>query len=125
MIDGTPFFGLAGNPSAAVVGFEMLVRPALRRMQGLSELERPLMRARLTAEVRKKRDPRRYYLRGHLVRTPEGDLTVTPVANQSSALIGTFAQSNCLLVVPEGLDSLAAGTVVDCVRFDIDEGTVI
>ncbi|MFQ9181380.1 MAG: molybdopterin-binding protein [Eggerthella lenta] len=28
-------FGLPGNPAAAYVGFEMIIRPALRKMQGM------------------------------------------------------------------------------------------
>lgn len=35
IVEGTPVFGLPGNPAAAYVGFQMLIRPALRTMQGL------------------------------------------------------------------------------------------
>ena len=35
-VNDTPVFGLSGNPAAAYCGFEMLVRPALRKMQGYS-----------------------------------------------------------------------------------------
>ena len=34
IVDGVPVFGLPGNPAAAYIGFQMLVRPALRKMQG-------------------------------------------------------------------------------------------
>ena len=34
MLSGKPFFGLPGNPMAALVGFELFVRPALRKMAG-------------------------------------------------------------------------------------------
>ena len=33
-IGGTPIFGLPGNPVSSLVSFEMLARPALRRMMG-------------------------------------------------------------------------------------------
>ena len=36
LVNGTPVFGLPGNPAAAYCGFEMLIRPALRKMQGYS-----------------------------------------------------------------------------------------
>src|SRR5690606_34944023 len=39
---GTPFFGLPGNPVSVFVSFEMFVRPALLRLRGLSEVERPV-----------------------------------------------------------------------------------
>jgi molybdopterin molybdotransferase len=32
---GKPFFGLPGNPMAALVSFELFVRPALRKLMGL------------------------------------------------------------------------------------------
>jgi molybdopterin molybdotransferase len=39
-IDGTPIFGLPGNPVSSIVSFEMLARPALRRMMGHRKLAR-------------------------------------------------------------------------------------
>ena len=39
-IDGTPIFGLPGNPVSSLVSFEMLARPALRRMMGHPRLAR-------------------------------------------------------------------------------------
>ena len=33
-IDGTPIFGLPGNPVSSMVSFEMIARPALRKMMG-------------------------------------------------------------------------------------------
>ncbi len=34
MLDGIPVFGLPGNPVSSLVSFELLARPALRRMMG-------------------------------------------------------------------------------------------
>ncbi|MGX5696659.1 molybdopterin-binding protein [Agromyces soli] len=39
--DGTPVFGLPGNPGAVAVSFELFVRPALLRLQGCALLHRP------------------------------------------------------------------------------------
>ena len=52
LIDGKPVFVLSGNPAASSMGFELYVRLALRIMQGYRDLERPLVRARITADVR-------------------------------------------------------------------------
>ncbi len=46
---GRPFFGLPGNPTSSFVGFELFTRPALRKMQGFAELERPHVIARADA----------------------------------------------------------------------------
>ena len=34
LVDGVPVFGLPGNPVSSMVSFELLAKPALRRMQG-------------------------------------------------------------------------------------------
>ena len=86
IVEGTPVFGLPGNPAAAYVGFQMLIRPALRTMQGYRFMDHPVVKARLTADE-KNRDPRRIYLRANLTRTAEG-YEVTPAKNQSSGLFG-------------------------------------
>lgn len=43
--DPVPCFGLPGNPVSAYVSFEVFVRPAIRRMQGRSDLNRPRIAA--------------------------------------------------------------------------------
>lgn len=123
LVDGTPVFGLPGNPAAAYVGFEMLVRPALRKMQGYRAFDHQIVQARLSKDVKKK-DPRRIYMRSTLTRDGE-DLIVTPAENQSSGLFGVIQRSNCLAVMPEGLESRKAGSVVDCVLLDVPEEMVI
>ena len=42
LVKGKPAFGLPGNPVSSVVGIELLVRPALKKMQGLDDLSRRL-----------------------------------------------------------------------------------
>ena len=34
LLDGTPVFGLPGNPVSSFVSFEMFTRPALKQMMG-------------------------------------------------------------------------------------------
>ena len=51
-IKGVPFFGLPGNPTSTYVGFEIFVRPVIRRMLGHQQVFRPLIPARLTHPVR-------------------------------------------------------------------------
>jgi molybdopterin molybdotransferase len=124
LINNTPVFGLPGNPGAAAVGFEILIRPALRKMQGLAALARPVTRATLTRAIAKKQETRRLYLRARLDADKSGGYQVTPAPNQSSALLGALNRSNCLLIVPEGSCSLDAGATVNCLRLDREEGTV-
>ena len=120
IVDGTPVFGLPGNPAAAYVGFEMIVRPALRKMQGFTRFERPRVMAKLTRDMKKK-DPRRIFLRSTLYRGDDGDYLVEPAQNQSSGLFGVIQRSNCMAIMPEGLESRTAGSLVECVLLDVPE----
>ncbi|MCL1880231.1 MAG: molybdopterin molybdotransferase MoeA [Actinomycetia bacterium] len=124
MVNGTPVIGLAGNPSAAACGFEMLVRPCLRKMQGHSALFRPVVCARLADGVHKKPEKRRLYLRARLSADPNGGYLVLPDSQQNSALLGGLNRANCLLIVPEGLQPATVGSEVNCVRIDLEAGTV-
>lgn len=53
-VEGVPVFGLSGNPAAAYCGFEMFIRPALRKMQGFTTFERPRAVATLAKDRKKK-----------------------------------------------------------------------
>lgn len=125
LIGGKPYLGLSGNPAAAYVGFEMLARPAIRKMRGFAPAERPVQRATLTHGVRKRQD-RRFFDRARVERdAATGELRVTEAKSQSSALLGTMQRANCLLRIMEGPCELAAGDTVDVVRVDLPEGVVL
>ena len=126
LVNGTPVFGLPGNPAAAFCGFEVLVRQALRKMQGFAVYERPTVKARLVGN-RKKKDPRRIYLRAVLSRNEDGSLSVAPAKNQSSGLFSTIQRANCLAILPEGTSQnpVPDGTLLDCMLLDVPEGTVL
>jgi molybdopterin molybdotransferase len=116
-------FGLPGNPAAAYVGFQTLIRPALRKMQGYTHFDHTKVRARLTRDMKKK-DPRRIYLRSTLEKDAEGYL-VTPAKNQSSGLFGVIQRSNCLAIMPEGLEAKKAGDELECLLLDIPEELIL
>lgn len=127
LVKNIPVFGLSGNPAAAYCGFEMLVRPALRKMQGYATLDRPRVWARLSRDMKKK-DSRRIYLRSTLERLDDGSLQVRPAKSQSSGLFSPFQSGNCLAILPEGVPAskkVEAGTLVECLLLDVDEGVVI
>jgi molybdopterin molybdotransferase len=127
-IGGTPFFGLPGNPTSTMVGFELFVRPAIRKMRGFTTLDRPRVQAVLAEDARKKSD-RRYFMRGILTRVlaPEPGAPAYEArlsGRQSSAMLTSMHRANCLISLPEGLSSVAAGSVVECIRLDQEEGTL-
>ena len=125
LLGGKPYLGLSGNPAAAYVGFEMLARPAIRKMRSFVESARPVQQATLTHSVKKRQD-RRFYDRASVARDDAtGELMVTEAKSQNSALLGTMQRANCLLRINEGPCDLHPGDVVDVVRVDLPEGTVL
>lgn len=124
IVEGTPVFGLPGNPAAAYLGFEMIIRPALRKMQGYSHFERPHVSAKLMG-ASKKKDPRRIFNRGTLTKNEAGEYEVTLAKNQSSGLFGPIQRSNCFIIFPEGPKDFQAGDVMDCVLLDIPEEVLL
>ncbi len=122
-VNGTPVFGLPGNPAAAYCGFEMIIRPALRIMQGYSAIDHPHVTAKLTGPYNKK-DKRMTLLRSTLEETDDGRV-VTPAKNQSSGLFGVIQKSNCMAILPAGQYQLEAGAEIECLLLDVEEGVVI
>src|SRR5690606_11443986 len=51
-VEGVPVLALPGRPVAALVAYEVFVRPALRAMAGYAELFRPDVRAAATRSWR-------------------------------------------------------------------------
>jgi molybdopterin molybdotransferase len=105
--DGIPVCVLPGNPSAAFVCFQKLVRPALARLSGNPVTALPAMRARLGAELHS-RPGRRYFVLARL-ECKLGSFVVKPLANQCSALVRTAADANAIVTVPERMGESAAG----------------
>jgi molybdopterin molybdotransferase len=126
-IGPTPFFGLPGNPTSTMVGFELFVRPAIRKMRGFEHLYRPRSTAELAEDVKKKPD-RRYFLRGRIAPAEEWPgcavpYTVRLSGAQSSAMLTAMHRANCLISLPEGGSFFSAGSLVECIRLDMEEGT--
>ncbi|MGB4593673.1 MAG: molybdopterin-binding protein, partial [Coriobacteriia bacterium] len=121
-IGGTPFFGLPGNPTSTMVGFELFVRPVVRKMAGHTRLLRPRHPVVLAHEIKKKPD-RRYFMRARADRRDDGTYIAALSGAQSSAMLTSMHRANCLLVLPEGESCFDAGATVDCIRLDMEEGT--
>jgi molybdopterin molybdotransferase len=115
LIDGrTPIFTLPGNPVSAYVSFQVFVRPALRAMQGLPPESLPAVTAVLSRDVTSPA-ALRHYLRAELALSG-GAYTVTPAGGQGSHQLAALSSASGLIVVPEGVDAIPAGSHVDVLR---------
>ena len=121
-IGGTPFFGLPGNPTSTMVGFELFVRPVILKMQGHSALDRPRHAVTLAHDVKKKPD-RRYFMRATATMREDGTYIAALSGAQSSAMLSSMHRANCLLVLPEGESFFPEGALAECIRIDRKEGS--
>jgi len=120
--DGTPVFALPGNPVSVFVSFEVFVRPALRRMRGLTNLQRPTTLA-VADQGWRSPDGRRQYIPitiaadgvapGEPVASRH-ELRVRPAARGGSAshLVASLAGADGLAIVPEDVSEVHPGDLV-------------
>jgi molybdopterin molybdotransferase len=101
---------------SAYVSFEVFVRPAIRRMIGVTPVHRPVIRA-VCAETMQSPGGKRQFARG-FVETKDDEAFVRPVGGAGSHLLGDLAQANCFIVVPEDVTDVAAGDDVDVMVLD-------
>jgi molybdopterin molybdotransferase len=104
----TPIFTLPGNPVSALVSFRVFVQPAVLALQNLPIPPLHTGHALLAGPVTSPAG-RRSFLRAVL---DQSSGTVTPLTGQNSHQIASLARANVLVVVPEPVTSLPAGTQV-------------
>jgi molybdopterin molybdotransferase len=98
-------FGLPGNPASTMVTFEVFGRAAIERLQGIAEPALPMLRARLTRDVRHKPGLTRFLP----ARLSADGATVEPVASKGSSDVASLARANAFLVFEPDRESWAAG----------------
>lgn len=109
---GQVAFGLPGFPVSSLVTFEVFVRPALRKMQGFTQLQRPALPVVLGFDAQPTPD-RTEYQRVTLKR--EGrELVAQTTGSQSSSRLLSLAGAHALVRVPPG-QGIKAGTVVEAI----------
>ena len=115
MLDGKPIFALPGNPVAAMVSFELFVRPSILKAMGHRRIFRPRVKATLQEATANKGK------RPHLVRgivSKSGDrYQASTTGNQSSGRISSLILGNGLMkLAPES--TFAAGEEVEVILLD-------
>ncbi len=111
----TPFIGLPGNPVSAFVGYEVFVRPVIRKMAGLLVTPRERIKAKVLEEI--KSDGRESYLRA-FINSQNGEWIARLTGHQGSGNILSLVQANALLIIPSGVELLPSGTEVDAWLLD-------
>ena len=114
-MDQARLLALPGNPVSVMATYLTLGRALIDGLQGRTE-PRPVWRARLLAAIDKPH-PRREFVRGVLSSADDGSLQVGANPATGSHRLRVAAESNALIVVADGPQSLAAGAIVDVLPY--------
>jgi molybdopterin molybdotransferase len=126
VVRGKPVAVFPGNPVAAIIAFEVFVRPLILRMLGTpKEEQRLVMRVKMARKVATVLG-RRTYVRVRVFQRGVKFLA-EPVSARGSGIISTMTRSNGYVIVPENREGLAEGEAVFVHLFDnieVVEGNV-
>ncbi len=111
-----PHIGLPGNPVSSMVSFELFGRPAILKMLGRTDLQRPTVRAIADEEIPNS-DARRVFARA-IVTKRDGRYHAALTGPQGSGILTSMAVANALAVVPEDVPGVRAGEEVDAILLD-------
>lgn len=101
-------FGLPGNPSSALTCFYLYIAPVLSEI-----MKRPAITTKTnaaTTSVYKKKTGLTHFLK-----STYADGKVTPLHAQESYRLQSFAEANCLMILPENSEGCEKDEVVDII----------
>ena len=112
---GALVFGLPGNPVSVSVTFNLFTRTALLAMQGVNE---PVLKQETAVLARavKGTNDRESYLPAQLTTNDDGELIAFPLKWGGSSDFVSFALTTALVIIPAGVKSMEAGSLVKAIR---------
>ncbi|MCK6602684.1 MAG: molybdopterin molybdotransferase MoeA [Bacteroidetes bacterium] len=110
-MDGKPVFGLPGNPVSTFVSFMEYVVPLIRKMLDYDKTDYHYFPAELQEDIQKKPGST-HFIRGIATLHPDGSYTVKTTGKQSSGLMTSIANANCIIHLDENSGSAAKGSKV-------------
>lgn len=111
--EGTPVFGLPGNPVSALVCFYVYVLPALRAMMGHRDVHLPVVQATLLTGVTSA-ETLTEFVRCALAGSPHA-MTARSTGSQSSGVLRSLSVGDGLVICPKGVSTCAAGAQVSAI----------
>lgn len=126
VVQGRPVLGLPGYPVSTWLTADLFLQPLVRQFQGLWELKRPRVEARL---ARRLASPMGVddFVRVRLGRVGE-QLVATPLA-RGAGVISSLVRADGMLVVPRNLEGVEEGAQVHVAllrpRSEIDRSVVV
>jgi molybdopterin molybdotransferase len=115
VVEGTPYFGLPGNPVSVFVSFEVFIRPALLKMMGRKDIFRPEISAILESDISGPKD-KTQFARVRVWRE-KGAWRAASTGPSASNLLATVTKANGLAILPVGTETAPAGARVRVMLF--------
>jgi molybdopterin molybdotransferase len=115
MLQGKPIFALPGNPVAAMVSFELFVRPSILKAMGHQRILRPKIKAVLHEPATNK-GKRPHLVRG-IVSLVDNCYYVSTTGDQSSGRLSSLIQGNGLIKLAPDTSHIA-GNEVEVILLD-------
>ncbi|WP_434511489.1 molybdopterin molybdotransferase MoeA [Desulfitobacterium sp. AusDCA] len=103
------YFALSGNPAAAMITYELLVRPALKRMSGLKDNE-AVFPVKMAGRFGKSGRQRRFLRARAIFR--DGEIWADPDYAQGSGILRSMIGCNLLVDVPGGHGPVEKGEIL-------------
>ncbi|MDK2822923.1 MAG: molybdopterin molybdotransferase [Clostridia bacterium] len=111
--DGKLIIGLSGNPAAALISFELLIRPLIKKMLGYQKFANRYLEAELEDGF-SKTSPQRRFLRVRIT-YENGKWVARQTGKQQSSILRSMVGCNALVDIPRGSGPIAPGSVVKAI----------
>ena len=109
--------GLPGNSVSSYVCFELFIRPVLMKMQGLKNIFRKTLVAKVDKEI-KNNDGRRAYLRVMVSKDHDKGYTASIYDKQDSNIFSSLVYSNGLAICPEECKVIKSGDQLEVIMLE-------
>ncbi len=113
------FFGIPGNPVAAMVVFETMVKPVIRKMRGEKDIFNPIIKAKLKEDYKRKKGERLEFIRV-FVEYKDGEFFASPFGKQGSNILTGMVYANGLGLIDIGVKEIKKGDYINVLIFDKD-----
>ncbi len=114
-INGKTIFALSGNPAAALITYDLLVRHIITYINGLKYLDLTETKAVFADEFGRPSSTRRM-LRSWLVESESGNIVKLSRGKQRPGVLKSTLECNCLIDIPAGSPPLEEGMEVKVLR---------
>jgi len=106
-VDGKAVVSLSGQPVAAMIGFNMFVRPVMLRLLGTEEELTASVKARVLRRAASALGMKTF-LRVTVMEV-NGEYIADPITTTGSGLLSSMTQANGMIIIPEDKEGIEAG----------------